>query len=77
MESDPGVGAIQGPGSSLMTTSFGWVSPVEFDLYWKPHPQIEIEMRKSTLMSALNFAREFVTANDPDEVFPDYVDETS
>ena len=34
-------------------------------------------MRKSTLMSALNFAREFVTANDPDEVLPDYVDETS
>ena len=28
-------------------------------------------------MSALNFAREFVTANDPDEVLPDYVDEKS
>ena len=28
-------------------------------------------------MSALNFSREFVTANDPDEVLPDYVDETS
>ena len=37
----------------------------------------QLKMRKSTLMSALNFAREFVTANDPDEVLPDYVDETS
>ena len=28
-------------------------------------------------MSALNFGREFVSANDPDEVLPDYDDETS
>ena len=28
-------------------------------------------------MSALNFAREFVTANDPDEILPGYVHETS
>ena len=28
-------------------------------------------------MSALNFVHKFVTANDPDEVFSEYVDETS